>query len=152
MFGKTIKILAILLIMVTIFMFSMDTGEESTTKSDELIIRISETILHRKLSEKEKEEYITRYVVPIRKTAHFTMYFLLGLFTISLLNDYNLINKKLLIYTIVFVFIYACSDEIHQLLVPDRSGEVLDVLIDTLGGTTASLIYLKTKNRRKKYE
>lgn len=134
--------------MITIFTFSMDTGEESELKSDGLIIRITETVLHKKLSETEKEKYIEKYVVPVRKTTHFTLYFLLGLFTISLLNEYNLTNKQMLIFTIVFVFIYACSDEIHQLFIPDRSGEILDVLIDTLGGTTASLIYLKIKRRK----
>ena len=55
----------------------------------------------------------------------------------------------MLIYTIIFVFIYACSDEIHQLFIRGRSGEILDVLIDTLGGFTSSFIYTIFKVRRK---
>jgi VanZ family protein len=37
------------------------------------------------------------------------------------------------------VFLYACSDEIHQLFVPNRSGELLDVLLDTFGGSLGVL-------------
>jgi VanZ family protein len=34
----------------------------------------------------------------------------------------------------ILVAVYATSDEIHQLFVPGRSGEVRDVLIDTSAG------------------
>ena len=146
---KIIKLILVLLVMITIFIFSNDSRKASSNKSDSLISRTVEIILNRKLTNKEKEIYISKYVVIVRKTAHFTLYFLLGLFYISFLKEFNLDNKKLLIYTIIFVFIYACSDEVHQIFV-GRSGEVLDVLLDTLGGTTSSLIY--TKIRRKKYE
>ena len=41
---------------------------------------------------------------------------------------------------IVFCFLYACSDEIHQLFVPGRSGMFTDVLIDTGGAVTGMLV------------
>ena len=31
-------------------------------------------------------------------------------------------------------FLYACTDEFHQLFVPGRAGRFTDVLIDTTGG------------------
>jgi VanZ family protein len=34
------------------------------------------------------------------------------------------------------VFLYAASDEIHQIFVPTRTARVTDVLIDTAGGAT----------------
>ena len=51
--------------------------------------------------------------------------------------------------------LYAASDELHQLFIPGRSGEVRDVLIDTSGGAVGAMIYIgiymlaqKVKNRR----
>ena len=135
--------------MVTIFMFSSENDVESSSRSDGLVIRTTEFILNRKLTDKEKELYTNKYVHYVRKTAHFTLYFLLGLFFISFLKEFDLNNKKLLIYTVIFVFLYACSDECHQLFVSGRSGEILDVLIDTTGGFIASIIYTGFRVRRR---
>ena len=152
MIKKIIKILLVLIIMFTIFKFSSERDTVSTKRSDGIIISTCEFVLGRQLSEKEKEIYLEKYVVYVRKTAHFTLYFLLGLTYISLLKEFNLNDKKLLIYTIIFVFIYACSDEIHQLFVPGRSGEILDVLIDTTGGILSSFIYTSFRVRRRLHE
>ena len=35
---------------------------------------------------------------------------------------------------LVIVFLYACTDEFHQLFIPGRSGEFRDVMVDTCGG------------------
>ena len=134
--------------MITIFILSSDNDIKSTKKSDGIIIRTTEFILNRKLTDKEKKLYIDKYVVIVRKSAHFTLYFLLGLFFCSFLKEFDLNNKNLLIYTIIFVFIYACSDEIHQLFISGRSGEIIDVFIDTLGGVTSSIIYTNLIRRK----
>ena len=47
------------------------------------------------------------------------------------------------------VLLYACSDEIHQTFVAGRSGEVLDVLIDTIGGSLATYLYYIIYKRRR---
>ncbi len=138
---KVIKIFFVLICMITIFFFSNDNASQSSKKSDGLIIRISEIFLKRGLNENEKLEYTSKYVKPIRKCAHFIIYFLLGLSFISLLSEYMIVDKRSIIYTIIFVCLYACSDELHQLFIPGRSGEVIDVFIDTLGGTVGSFIY-----------
>lgn len=139
--GKIIKIILLVLCMSTIFFFSNDKADASTKKSDGLIVRISEMVLNKKLSNNEKDKYTTKYFKVIRKSAHFTIYLILGLIFISLLKEYNILDKRSVIYTIIFVFIYACSDEIHQLFVSGRSGEILDVLIDTTGGFIGTMIY-----------
>jgi len=133
--------------MGTIFFFSNDEKNASTKKSDGLIISITEKFVG-KLDSKEKEYYTSKYVKPVRKSAHFTIYLLLGLIFISLLKEYNITDKRSIIYTVIFVCIYACSDEVHQLFVSGRSGEILDVFIDTCGGFTGSMIY-KLFTRRK---
>lgn len=44
-------------------------------------------------------------------------------------------------------FLYAVSDEIHQLFVFGRSGNIPDVIIDTLG-IIGFYLFLKYKNKR----
>ena len=44
------------------------------------------------------------------------------------------------IITQVFGTLYAISDEIHQTFIPGRSGEIRDVIIDSLGIFTGLLI------------
>ena len=136
--------------MTFIFSLSADSGEVSEKKSDSVIVKFTETILHRKLTEVEKEKYIERSVKVVRKTAHFTLYFILGLLIISFLKEFGL-SKKSIIISIIVVLLYACSDEIHQTFVAGRSGEVLDVLIDTVGGSLATILYYLIY-RRKKHE
>ena len=48
--------------------------------------------------------------------------------------------KKLIVYQFLLAFVFACTDEFHQLFVPDRSGKFTDVLIDSVGITVGVLI------------
>ncbi len=140
MIRKIVKLILIILCMLFIFSLSSDNGEVSEKKSDSLIVKVTETILHRKLTVEEKEKYIEKTVVFVRKSAHFTMYFILGLLVISFLKEFGL-SRKSIIISIIVVLLYAVSDEIHQTFIPGRSGEVLDVLIDTIGGSLSTLLY-----------
>lgn len=54
---------------------------------------------------------------------------LLGFLTFSFLH-----GRGRVLIPIGVTFIYACTDEIHQLFVPGRAGRFTDVLIDTTGG------------------
>ena len=51
---------------------------------------------------------------------------------------------------LAIVFLYAASDEFHQIFVPTRTAQVSDVFIDTAGGT-ASLIALWIIGRWRKH-
>ncbi|AGX45312.1 VanZ family protein [Clostridium saccharobutylicum] len=77
----------------------------------------------------------------VRKCAHFTEYMILALLVFNVLKSHFNI-KQVIILTIICIFFYACSDEIHQLFVPGREGAFRDVLIDTCGGTLLTLIQL----------
>ena len=48
-------------------------------------------------------------------------------------------------------FLYASSDEIHQLFIPGRSGQFTDVLIDTSGGLAAILVVMAAAARIRKH-
>ncbi|MBP9691492.1 VanZ family protein, partial [Candidatus Woesebacteria bacterium] len=41
--------------------------------------------------------------------------------------------KRIFLYAIVTALLYAISDEMHQTLVPTRTGQVRDILIDSIG-------------------
>ena len=144
---KIIKIIIVILFMSIIFLFSSDNGEESTVKSNGIIINMVELFKGRKLSIKEKELYIDKYVVLVRKMAHFIIYLLLGISFISLLYEYKSFNYKLVWYTLLFVFLYACSDEVHQMFVDGRTFKIFDIVIDSFGGFTGSNLYYLFKRR-----
>lgn len=83
-------------------------------------------------------EEIVHYFV--RKSAHFTAYFVLGVLLMHAVRV-----KRLIIGIGVSLFIsvlYAASDEFHQTFIPGRSGEVRDVLIDSVGAFFGIIIYV----------
>lgn len=87
----------------------------------------------------------------IRKSAHFIEYFILFIFSYRVIKFY-VKKEQVKWYAISIVFLYACSDEIHQYFIPRRGPAFKDVLVDTLGGALGvllSIIYEK-KNKRKK--
>jgi VanZ family protein len=50
------------------------------------------------------------------------------------------------LYAMAITFLYACSDEFHQLFVPGRAGRFTDVLIDcTVAGLITIIIWIRTK-------
>ncbi len=148
---KVIKGLIVVLCMLSIFLFSTDNSRESTSKSNRVILGIT-NLFHKDLSNKEKEKIIDMFFVPIRKMAHFGIYLVLGISLISFLREFSIPILKLLLLSIFLAFLYACSDEIHQLFVPGRSGQFSDVLLDTLGASVGIFIYYLLFRKRLNYE
>lgn len=66
-----------------------------------------------------------------RKAAHIIAYFVLGLLIYSVIKTYKFTTKRTIALSVLLAIFYAILDEIHQLFVPGRSGEIGDVLIDT---------------------
>ena len=153
MYKKIIKIALVIVCMTIIFTFSSDTSYESTKKSNKIIITVAEMINKKELSQKEKDRYINKFVFIVRKSAHFFIYLILGLLVASLIKEYSLVNKRMVIYSFLICFLYAISDEIHQLFVNGRSGEIRDILIDSMGSLVGIVIYYlirRRKNEQKK--
>lgn len=131
-----IKILLVILWMILIFCFSNQKATDSTKLSNGFI---KNTIC--KIN--SKDCIVKKYIKPVRKTAHFCVYLILGLLVMNCFN----INKKYILYSLLICLIYSISDEVHQIFVPGRSGEVFDVLIDTLGSFIGINILYKVKSR-----
>ena len=132
---KMFKLTLLIGWMLLIFLFSNDTGEISTKKSDGLIIGTIEFLLERDLTDAEKIKYVDWFVTPVRKGAHLLVYFVLGYLMIYTLKEFRLVDKRTYIYAVILCMLYAVSDEVHQYFVPGRSAEVIDVVIDTVGSS-----------------
>lgn len=74
----------------------------------------------------------------IRKSAHVTEYFILGVLLYRSWSGYLCKGRSLA--SSITGFIYACTDEFHQSLIPGRSPSFRDVLIDTSGVIAAVVI------------
>lgn len=72
--------------------------------------------------------------------------------TLLLQRKSQLVNKHSSIFTITIVGIYAGLDEIHQIFIPSRTGDILDWLADISGALIAVLLlglilkYFSTKS------
>lgn len=133
------KINLLLLIIWMTFIFTMSSFNDIQSSNQSNII-VNFIIYIFKINNKELVSLI------IRKLAHFNEYLILGILT----NNYN---KKANI-SIIICFIYAITDELHQILVPGRSCQLLDIIIDTLGaivGIYILNIIRKIKFNIKKY-
>lgn len=84
-------------------------------------------------------DFIGKLQYPVRKGAHMTEYALFTLTVMFALFVYGVRGGMLYVLSVLAALVYAASDEVHQLFVPGRSGQVTDVLIDTLGGILAAV-------------
>lgn len=84
----------------------------------------------------------------VRKSAHFFAYFVLGILALNALKTNKVEGSRGVVLAVLICILFAISDEIHQLYVPGRGGQIKDVLIDSAGsifGTTLfSIIHKKT--------
>lgn len=142
---KKILVLDVVFLVLTvlwccvIFSFSAEKGETSTDTSGRVCKIVASIFVKdfEDLPQVDQQEIVGNLQLFVRKTAHFTAYALLGF-----LASMDFRRKKFLKrlgFSTAFVCLYAISDEIHQLFVPDRSGRALDVLIDTTGGVCGIL-------------
>ena len=148
-----LKGLALVLWCVVIFMFSANNADESNKQSNAVFNAVIEFV-NPVYDTTAQAEYKDTATFIIRKLAHFSEYALLGI-----LAFINLAMVKKLgyrgLFAAVFSCIYASSDEIHQLFVPGRAGQVRDVLIDTSGAVAGILlailirkIWLKSREKK----
>lgn len=97
------------------------------------------------------ERLAVKYNGLVRKLAHSTIYFLLGLLVARTLRISGITEKKVYFWALLFCWAYSASDELHQVFVATgRSGQISDVLLDTAGAAMGIGIYcLASANRNK---
>lgn len=124
--------------MIFIFIMSNTNGNDSSSQSN----FFADIILQFLNIDKETLTFL------IRKLAHMSEYAILALFTYYALI--KIAFNKRIIFQITFLisFLYACSDEFHQLFISGRSGQFTDVLIDSTG-CLIMLLFLYLWQKRK---
>lgn len=132
-----VSLILIAIWMLVIFLMSSEIAGTSSARSDEIVRTIQS------IGVNAPADLLTFLV---RKAAHISAYFVLGILLFNLLKEYGLVVKKVIFISIAIAMLYACTDELHQMFVPGRSGEVRDVLIDTAGaaagvGTYAAVVH-----------
>ena len=141
---KVIKWSLVIIWMIVIFNFSSQVATVSDNKS----LFVIELIKRMGIDLDSILGSIANFIV--RKAAHMTEYFVLYLLLFNALYEkYSF--KKNCIVSLIIVFLYACSDEFHQLFVQGREGRFRDVLIDTTGGGIGVLITYIVVTLQKNY-
>jgi len=83
-----------------------------------------------------------------RKPAHIVEYALLfGLIWRALEGSLAITVRTLYFSAAVFTFLYAVTDEIHQLLTPSREGKLYDLGFDLLGIFLGAVLLLRRRRK-----
>lgn len=138
MIKKIIYTILLILWMIIIFLFSNQNSTTSQSTSDKVasgIVDTVQTVTKQEITKEKKDSFIDNTRVLIRKSAHFMLYFVLGILAYLTLSSYSV--PKTVLISIIFCFIYACSDEVHQMFLNGRTGKITDVCIDTIGSSLA---------------
>ncbi|MCF7925366.1 MAG: VanZ family protein [Candidatus Izimaplasma sp.] len=121
--------------MVIIFLFSHQSGSASTESSN-VIAGMIEWLIPNLRDDKFIELFLIEHV---REIAHIFLYFGLGIITYRALEDQFRFER--IGYTVAIGIGYAILDEFHQIYVPGRAFQVIDLLHDTLGLILSILVF-----------
>lgn len=143
---RIVMLLFIVLWMAVIFRFSMDSGAQSHTLSDLCVTIFNKLVYHftgKDLKIAISAQHYLWIELCFRKLAHMFIYFVLAISVMLFLYTFNMNMYLRMLFSLLFCFIYALSDEFHQLFVDGRGASLFDAFIDTSGavlGIIAALI------------
>lgn len=83
----------------------------------------------------------------LRKLAHFGEYLVLGLLLFRALEQPGRSFGRIATTAIVLAALWAITDELHQTLVPGRTGAATDSLVDVAGAIAAQGVVLLRRRR-----
>lgn len=128
--------------MLVIFLFSAQTGEESSDLSGGITECVLETFVRdfEQMPAEQRSGMMDAVSFAVRKLAHYTEYMILGFLLINLVRTYKVVYGRAFLISWCAGTLYAVSDEIHQVFSDGRSPRVLDVCIDSAGVLTGVLL------------
>lgn len=122
-----ISLIIVLALLVLIFCLSHQNGEESTETSGWFT-------------------FLLNFIFPfeltedfVRTMAHFSEYACLSFFMNNLFVSYK--GKLTPVFACALSFFYAITDEIHQIFVPSRACQFLDMMIDLAGIVSGMFVF-----------
>ncbi len=140
---RIVLIAMLIALFANIFNFSNQDAEQSSSLSRQITEDVTKNIESiQKLEPNKKEEILGKIEHIIRKLAHFSLYTLVGILSMSLMSTYKIKQIKRIGFSLGIGVLYAISDEFHQSFVPGRGPMVSDVFIDTFGVVFGMLIIL----------
>jgi len=80
----------------------------------------------------------------VRKSAHFLAYLILGILVLNALRGsgaLGYIDYKRVMLALFICILFAISDEVHQLFVPGRGGQLKDVILDSTGAAIGVYVF-----------
>lgn len=122
--------------LILIFALSAQLADQSadvSKKVAETIIERIAWVFHIDIDTETITSLAKQFDHLVRKYAHGSIYFVLGGLVIMTLIKSGIRGFRAYVLTIVFCLFYAVTDEMHQLFVPGRSGQISDILIDIAG-------------------
>lgn len=137
---SAVSAVLLLALYAVIFLFSAQNGDTSggiSMRVSERCVEFINSISGGQWTETMQHRLAVLFEHPIRKTAHFMEYALMGCLVWGVWRPWR---SRLGRIVIPWVFVSAAADEFHQLFVAGRDGNVLDVLLDTAGGCFGLLL------------
>ncbi len=116
---KVISLILLVTVMVIIFVLSHQNGSESSQTSG-FITNIFTVIFGNNFNE-----------ALIRTFGHFSEFAVLGFLTFNCI--YSFCGKKKFFISAALSWLYAWSDEIHQIFIPQRAFQLIDLAVDLCG-------------------
>lgn len=140
-------ILMIVGLMTVIFLFSTQTSSASNVLSRGVLGRILDLFeFHFAPDMMETLNLI------LRKIAHFSLYFLLGIGTMGVCQTTAWKSHQKFLIALLICMLFASSDEIHQYLSGTRNGNVVDVLLDSCGSFFGCLAVMGVAKKIKRFK
>ena len=142
---RIISIIFVLAWMVVVFLLSHEAANESSETSSGFITAIIK-LFNRNIEQQELDKIVLVVQPIVRKLAHFTLYTIGGMLINIMFINFKEYITKIKLTSFLLGATYAITDEIHQLFIPGRSGEIRDVLIDSSGVILGVfIVYLLTR-------
>ena len=148
---RFLYLIPVVIWMIFIFYMSGKTGQESSGQSGKIslfITNLLEKVRQDPAQEMQNLQDILELV--IRKAAHMTEYAILFLLSYLAMVKISMSQSRFYNRSIAVLIslLYACLDEMHQLLVPGRSGRMIDVGIDMAGVLIVLICMILSKNTK----
>jgi len=138
-YRKVVPWILVILWMALIFYMSHKPATESNKLSKGITEVIIDTVEKVDPDTNINKDYFNHI---LRKNAHFFTYLILGILVLNGRSSSGVIGYKDISFTLLICILYAISDEVHQLFVPGRGGQVKDVLIDSFGSIVGIVMYI----------
>lgn len=145
---KIISYILLIIWLFIIYYFSNQTGDISGDISSGIIYKTIEFVYNLfSIDTSNLKEFVLIIHNPLRELMHLLEYLILSLLIVNLLKQYGI--KNVILASIMLCFIYSVSDEIHQLFVPGRTFQYLDIFMDVIGAVIGAILGNKIFKEKK---